>query len=347
MRARRPIRGACASPRSARLLYRALLLALLTLTACLVSPRAQADTCTASMTPITFPSVNPILGAAVAGQGTLTVSCEFSSLLAIGALVCVNLGPGANGQQDPRLMSNTGSAVRLQYRLSQNSNMTPVWGTVTAGQPIQLTFIRPLLGGQPPAQSVTIYGQVLPNQFTVPTVNNATTTYSEAFTGNATLNYLFYTVTLANCSGVPLVRTMPFTVSAPVTNNCTISTSQNMVFDGAGTRSLLTSPIDATATLAVRCTNNDAYRIRLDGGRYGTVAQRFMQRNGGTQRIPYALYTNSTRTTPWGDGTGGTNFFTATGTGNIQTVTVYGRVPAQAAPVPGTYSDTVTATIEF
>jgi len=318
---------------------------LLALAALLASAGARADTCTASLPAITFPSVNPILGAAVAGQSTLTVSCNFTSALAIGALVCLNLGPGSNGQQDPRLLGNGGN--RLQYRLSTSSSMAPVWGTTTSGTPIQLTFIRPLLGGQPPSQTVTIYGQVLPNQFTVPTANNATTNYTETFGGTATLNYLFYTVTLANCASVPMVTTVPFTVTAPVVNNCTISTSQNMAFSGAGSASLLNNPIDAAATLAVRCTNNDAYRIRLNGGTNGTVAQRYMRRSGGTERIAYSLYTDSARTLPWGDGSAGTTSYTSVGTGNVQTVTVYGRVPAQAAPTPGSYTDTVQAVIEF
>ncbi len=38
---------------------------------------------------------------------------------------------------------------------------------------------------------------------------------------------------------------------------------------------------------------------------------------------------------------------TGTGTGASVPLTIYGRVPAQAAPRPGDYKDTVTATIYF
>ncbi|WZB69364.1 spore coat protein U domain-containing protein [Achromobacter xylosoxidans] len=38
---------------------------------------------------------------------------------------------------------------------------------------------------------------------------------------------------------------------------------------------------------------------------------------------------------------------TGLGSGTVQNHTVYGRVPAQTTPRPGSYSDTVTATITF
>ena len=50
----------------------------------------------------------------------------------------------------------------------------------------------------------------------------------------------------------------------------------------------------------------------------------------------------------WGDETGGTGALTGTGSGASQTLTLYGRVPGgQPTPAIGTYSDTVTATVEF
>lgn len=38
---------------------------------------------------------------------------------------------------------------------------------------------------------------------------------------------------------------------------------------------------------------------------------------------------------------------TVAGNGNAQSYTVYGRVPPQATPAPGTYLSTVTATVVF
>jgi spore coat protein U-like protein len=65
-----------------------------------------------------------------------------------------------------------------------------------------------------------------------------------------------------------------------------------------------------------------------------------------SQNITYGLYRDSARAQPWGD-SAGTNTAAGTGSGLAQTVTVYGRVPAQTTPSPGTYSDTVVVTISY
>ncbi|GAB3338074.1 hypothetical protein GCM10027565_36630 [Bordetella tumulicola] len=61
----------------------------------------------------------------------------------------------------------------------------------------------------------------------------------------------------------------------------------------------------------------------------------------------YQLYTSSARSVIWGDGTSGTAAVTAAGSGLAQTLTIYGSVPAQSTPTPGTYRDTIIATISF
>lgn len=66
----------------------------------------------------------------------------------------------------------------------------------------------------------------------------------------------------------------------------------------------------------------------------------------GANSIAYQLYQNATRSTVWGN-TVGTNTVAGTGNGNVQLLTVYGSVPAQATPPAGTYSDTVTVTVTY
>jgi len=48
----------------------------------------------------------------------------------------------------------------------------------------------------------------------------------------------------------------------------------------------------------------------------------------------------------WGN-TVGTNTVAGTGTGNSQSLTVYGNVPAQATPPAATYNDTITVTVTY
>ncbi len=62
--------------------------------------------------------------------------------------------------------------------------------------------------------------------------------------------------------------------------------------------------------------------------------------------ISYSLFRNSTRTLNWGN-TSGVDTYSGTGTGAAQAIPVYGQVPAQNLPSPGTYQDTVIVTLTF
>ena len=62
--------------------------------------------------------------------------------------------------------------------------------------------------------------------------------------------------------------------------------------------------------------------------------------------IAYQLYSNAGLSAVWGN-TVGTNTVTGTGNGGTQNLTVYGNVPVQATPSPGSYSDTVTVYVYY
>ncbi len=47
------------------------------------------------------------------------------------------------------------------------------------------------------------------------------------------------------------------------------------------------------------------------------------------------------------DGTSGSSTVSGTGTGTSQTIPVYARVLPQSTPTPGSYSDTIIATVTF
>jgi spore coat protein U-like protein len=143
------------------------------------------------------------------------------------------------------------------------------------------------------------------------------------------------------------VDTTTFTVSAFVNANCLVS-ANNLNFgnyNGAG------ADRDVDSTIAVRCSNGTAYTVKLSTGG-GTFAQREM--TAGTNKLQYNLYTTSARNTIWGDNTSGTGIQPGAGqgmsSGKAITHTVYGRLPSNAfnqdAP-GGTYSDTITVTVEY
>lgn len=141
--------------------------------------------------------------------------------------------------------------------------------------------------------------------------------------------------------------TSTFTVSLTVQANCTIK-ADPLVFPSTG---LLSTPVNQETRLNVTCTNTTPYNVGLDAGSVtgSTVANRRLAGtaagNTGTT-VGYQLYQNAGRTTVWGN-TQGTDTVGGTGTGAVQTLTVYGQVPAQNAPKPDTYQSTVTATVYF
>jgi len=103
---------------------------------------------------------------------------------------------------------------------------------------------------------------------------------------------------------------------------------------------------NATSTVTVTCTNTTPYTVGLSAGLAtgATVTTRKMQ--NGTALLPYALYSNSGRTTNWGN-SAATNWVSGTGNGTAQALTVYGRVAAALYPTPGSYSDTITVTVTY
>lgn len=110
-----------------------------------------------------------------------------------------------------------------------------------------------------------------------------------------------------------------------------------------------TSADDATGRVRFRCTATrpPLVRVQLDKGGAPSFTPRQMRQGG--EILSYNLYLDSTRTTIWGDGTGGTQTFTQPNpplNTNID-VTVFGRIPAGQDVNAGSYSSVVTATIFF
>jgi spore coat protein U-like protein len=137
--------------------------------------------------------------------------------------------------------------------------------------------------------------------------------------------------------------TTTMTVQMTITATCLVNSASTLNF---GTQGVLSTNVDQTSTVQVTCTNTTPYNIGLDAGTGtgATVATRKL--TSGATTVNYTLYSNSTRTTVWGN-TVGTDTVAATGNGAAQSYTVYGRVPPQAAPAPGTYTDTITVTVTY
>ena len=107
------------------------------------------------------------------------------------------------------------------------------------------------------------------------------------------------------------------------------------------------TPTDTTGTVSFTCTGNADVTITLSKGGGSTFNPRTL--SGGTDTLNYNLYKDAARTTIWGDGTGSTSSYTQLNVPNstAQNLTIYARIPAAQDVSAGTYTDSVTVTIDF
>lgn len=98
-------------------------------------------------------------------------------------------------------------------------------------------------------------------------------------------------------------------------------------------------------SFGLQCSLNTNYSIAIDTGANASGSQRRMQSGGAF--VAYDLYQDGARQVPWGDGGASGTVLTGVGTGSDEEVIVYGRVPAQTTPAPGTYLDTVQVTVTW
>lgn len=106
--------------------------------------------------------------------------------------------------------------------------------------------------------------------------------------------------------------------------------------------------LDSTGRFSYRCDWGHIYdlRITITRGSSSTYDNRTM--TSGGDALLYNLYTDSGRTTVWGDETEGTSAYYDYDFGLFRTnVTVYARIPAGQDVGAGTYSDTVTIVLNF
>ncbi len=135
--------------------------------------------------------------------------------------------------------------------------------------------------------------------------------------------------------------TASFQVMAVIQANCTLS-STPLAF-GTYTGALT----NATSTLTINCTRNTAYNVGLSAGMAtgATVTTRKMS-GPGSALLAYKLFRDAGHTQNWGN-TVGTNTQPGTGTGSAQPLTVYGQIPPAQVTAPGSYADTITATVTY
>jgi spore coat protein U-like protein len=107
-------------------------------------------------------------------------------------------------------------------------------------------------------------------------------------------------------------------------------------------------PLRSTGTIVYRCGNHVRnMTIALTRGQSSTYVPRTMRRAG--EPLLYNLYLDAALAVVWGDGSAGTSLYSVRNARNNRDVaiTIYGSIQALQDVPAGTYTDDVTATINF
>jgi len=290
---------------------------------------AQAQ-CALSATTIPFGSVDLISGSTATATGTVSISCPggFGSFPFL--WICTSIGVGVNSLSVNNRTMKSGSNT-LGYQLYTDSGFTTIYQYTPSNQ-----YSAPYSNSTGGTSNSTVYAKILSGQTSPP--GTYTDTYSSAAQAQVAGNVA--STLPGTCSGAS--SSLSVSVTATVASNCALSVA-NLNF---GSMSTLASNTDTTGSITVTCTNTTPYNIGLSAGTGtgATVAARKM--TNGAASVVYSLYKDAARSSVWGN-TVGTNTSAGTGTGGAQTSTVFGRVPPQSVPTPGTYSDTIIVTATF
>ncbi len=291
----------------------------------LASQTARAGTCSCNAQTLTVtPGFSVFSTSPQQPTATFSLDCNGN------ATYDMTISTGSSGTYANRTMPN-GLGDTLNYNIYTDAARQTVWGTTglriystASGQTTFTDFLYLNIPGT--TQDVAYSGPLYQDNVTVtltPVTGTGGTTKSCQFT--------IQTSVIAECLAPS--ATLNFGSYNPVTTNATVA-----------------SPLDATTSLMYSCTKNVPATIQLDQGLYPSGGRRLS--GPASNFLSYELYTSSARTVIWGT-TIGTNTVTVTSTskntplGGAGGLPVYGRIPGGQDIVAGSYSDSVTATVNY
>ena len=276
---------------------------------------------------------------------TVVVSCQGLPPFGNQITACIFPGEGVPGGVAPRRMTNDAGAL-MNYDLYANPAQTQLLGAFGGSQPVYAISV--LAGALSPQQiPFNIYARV-PGGQTLPAAYQY-----QGSPGTSILRYsygppLLSPPTAENCrdgtfpllGGAGQSQFLFGTVTAQIPNACLITIATDLDF---GSASHLDAPRDQSSLIRLRCATGTAWTMTLSNGSNSANGQRRMASNGNF--LPYGLYLDPALLIPWGN----TEATGASDVGENEDVSfpVYGRVFPQPAPIPGSYSDTITVTLTY
>lgn len=301
---------------------------------------AQAQSCwSPGASDMTFNAVSP--DRVTDTHATLRLTCQSGAAPGF-VRYCVYIGNGDPiAGIAPRWMSNYNGS-QLAYDLYADAARTQIIGPPPAGGGFPAySVVAPLPGSYLSTTLTTqIHGRVPAGQ-TVP----AAFAYQSQIT-NTTVAWAFSTAGVpSSCTAGAVTGTTSFYlgVRATMASGCRISLATDLDF---GAVPSLAAPRDGSGTILVRCPAGVPWSIALDDGSHSLAGSRRMRASSG-HTVGYELYLDPARTQRWGSAAPAVVTGVGAGESVPQSAPVHGRVPAQSAVPPGTYSDLVTTTLTY
>ena len=296
-----------------------------------------AQSCSFSVSSLNFGAVDTLSGAQINSTASISVNCTGTPLQRI--LLCPNLAAGSGGATSAAARQMKSGSNALNFQLYSDVARSIVWGSYNWSYAARSPAYALTLSAVGSASgTITLYGAVPGGQSTV-----VPGTYLSTFSGATNTPFRYRYNSGSNCnSSTGTATTATFTVNASVAANCLVAV-QNIDF---GTKGVLSADSDATGGVSVTCTPGTTYTVALNGGTTN-AAPTARKMSKGAETVTYGLYKDAARSQPWGDATTPGSTVPGSGNGLIQALTVYGRVPPQTTPTPGTYTDTVVVTVTY
>jgi spore coat protein U-like protein len=298
---------------------------------------AQQCTGTGSTGPVVFGEIATGDNTRRIATGTIAVDCTGSANQEIE--ICPYIGGGSSpGSTGPRYMVS--GTNRMAFDIYTNSGLTARFANgvqVGANRGYRLT----LSSGGTGSLAISVYGQIPAGQQALAPGN-----YTADMQSGSQISYrarASSTSSTVDCTSVGTTNTDSYRFNATATNlaTCTLATSPVQF----GSVESLVSIRDAAGAITVNCSVGAPYSIAISGGANGGTSGTTRKMASGTSSITYGLYSDSARSVVWYNDTG--SLQSGTATGSAQVYPVYGRVPAQTTPPPGSYADTVVVTLSY
>lgn len=268
-----------------------------------------------------FGTINPVsfityASATLQTTGSIQVSCTSGTAYTIS----LNAGSIAGATITNRLLQRPNGGT-LGYQLFSDASYTTNWGN-SAGT----NWVTGTGTGIDNWRTVTVYAQMPGGEAFFANQNGGN--YNDSVT-----------VTLA-WGGGQVISALSVTLQQ-VNSGCWVGPSALNFGNYTG------AVLEATTTLQIGCGGTTPYDVGLDAGtgQGATTTTRKMTGPGGAE-LNYKLFRNAGYTTNWGN-TVGTDTVHGTSNNGVQTLTVYGQMPAGQNVATGNYTDTIIATLTY